>query len=111
MIVAIPSVSDVAFGVEDLQKMTSTEFLKTQGLIKDMEKELKASVSKLQKRLGNQAAFTQLVSKYYTSLNNLNHALDIHRNRGKEFYYISKKEWAKQLLNNGNILVSSRSCI
>ena len=103
MMVSIPTLSDVAFGVEDLKNMTSTHFLKTQGLIRAMEKGLKQSIANLQKNIGNQVAFTQLIAKYYSDMSALNHALTIHRQRPKEYFYVSKQAWAKEVLRHGNM--------
>ena len=43
MIVPVPTITDFSFKVKDFQNLTSTEFMKTQSLIQDLEKKLKDS--------------------------------------------------------------------
>ena len=103
MIKAIPSLSDVAFGVEDLKNKISAQFLKTHSMINLMEQGLKSSISNLQNHMGNQLAFNQLISKYYVDMKDLNHALDMQRKREGEYFYVTSRKWAEGMLRDGNI--------
>ena len=103
MVVTIPQLSDVYFGIEDMREFMAAQALNVKELLKSLESKLKNSVIELQKNMGNQMAFTRLVSKYYRDVSALNHLLDIRQNQNKEFSYISDKEWSGLVLKKGKI--------
>ena len=95
MAISIPQLDDVFFAVEDLKNLTITEAQNTRKLIRLIEQRLLASVAALEQNLENQISWSDLLSKYYEAVKNVNHALDIYKDEDKKDTSTTQEEWAE----------------